>query len=205
VTFEERPDASSLPDITDQPFLMPVEDTFVFPTGGVVATGRIVRGTVKVGQDVEIIGLQADVLQSTVSGIEMLQFKNIEDWVRWHAQGINGLYFRGLKKGAIQRGQVLAAPGTIRPYTTFLANVTFFATTEAIYQQPYSSAYRTQFHIWSGTVFGTLWLPDGKMQVAPGDCFDGVIELSSPVALEVGQEFGIGRMVGQGVVIDLDQ
>lgn len=198
--FEERTDASSSPDATGQPFLMQVEDTFAFPTGGIVASGKIVRGTVRVGQEVEIVGLRPDTLRSIVTSIEHIQYKHIEDWLHQYQQGIIGLLFRRLNEGDVQRGQVIATPGTIRSCRIFFADVTFSTDKEAIRQQLDSGLYDTQFHIWSGTVSGALVLLDGMRHVAPGAQIEGVIELDSPVALEVGREFGIGHFAGTGIV-----
>jgi elongation factor Tu len=202
---EEPVVPTSSPKTSDAPFLMEIANTFVLRDRGIVASGKIRRGKVRVGDEVEVVGFRPTPLRSTVAGVEMIDFAKIEDWLRWHEQGIVGLLLRGLTASDVQRGQVLATPGAIRPYSTFLADVTFSKQRGAIRQQPTEGAYPTAFHIWSGTVPGILWIPLDKTRIVPGDQFDATIELSSPVALEIGREFEIGDAVGKGVVTDLGE
>ena len=184
---------------TDQPFLMPVEDIFSITGRGTVATGRVERGTVKVGDTVELVGIQEKPRDLVVTGVEM--FKKLLDQAE---AGDNiGLLLRGVQRNEIQRGQVLAAPGTIKPHTKFEAEVYVLTKDEGGRHTPFFSGYRPQFYFRTTDVTGNIELEDGVEMVVPGDNAKFIIELIHPIAIEEGLRFAIregGRTVGAGVV-----
>jgi len=183
----------------DKPFLMPVEDVFSIAGRGTVATGRIERGRVKVGEEIELIGLKKEVMKTVVTGVEM--FRKLLD----HGEaGDNvGLLLRGLKREEIERGQVLAAPGSITPHTTFECECYILSKEEGGRHTPFFSNYRPQFYFRTTDVTGSVVLPAGTEMVMPGDNIRMTVELISPVAMDEGLRFAIregGRTVGAGVV-----
>lgn len=182
----------------DQPFLMPIEDVFTITGRGTVVTGRIERGKVNVGDEVEIIGL-GDTRKTTVTGIEMFR-KMLDEGLA----GDNiGALLRGIDKEAVERGMVLAKPGSIKPHTKFKANVYVLSKDEGGRHTPFFSNYRPQFYVRTTDVTGTIKLPDGVEMVMPGDNIVMEVELINPVAIEQGMRFAIregGRTVGAGVV-----
>jgi elongation factor Tu len=183
----------------DKPFLMPVEDVFSIAGRGTVATGRIERGRVKVGEEIELIGLKKEVMKTVVTGVEM--FRKLLD----HGEaGDNvGLLLRGLKREDIERGQVLAAPGSITPHTTFECEAYILSKDEGGRHTPFFSNYRPQFYFRTTDVTGSVVLPAGTEMVMPGDKITMTVELISPVAMDEGLRFAIregGRTVGAGVV-----
>ena len=194
---------SYIPDparATDQPFLMPVEDVFSISGRGTVATGRVERGTVKVSETVEIVGLTADAPRSTVvTGVEM--FHKMLDQAQ---AGDNiGALLRGVQRTDIERGQVLAKPGSIKPHTHFMGQVYVLTKDEGGRHTPFFNGYRPQFYFRTTDVTGNIKLPDGVEMVMPGDNIDMEITLITPIACEQGLRFAIregGRTVGSGVV-----
>ena len=184
----------------DQPFLMPIEDIFSITGRGTVATGRVERGRVKVGQEVELVGF-GETKKTTVTGVEMFR-KMLDEGLA----GDNiGALLRGIDKTDIQRGQVLAAPGSIHPHTKFTANVYFLTKDEGGRHTPFFPGYRPQFYIRTTDVTGTIQF-EGEM-VMPGDNVVMNVELIAPVAIEEGMRFAIregGRTVGAGVVDKID-
>ena len=184
---------------TDKPFLMPVEDVFSITGRGTVATGRIDRGTVKVQDNVEIIGMTEERRKVVVTGVEM--FRKLLDQA---ITGDNvGLLLRGVQRDEIERGQVLAAPGSIHPHTQFEGQVYVLTHEEGGRHTPFFSGYRPQFFFRTTDVTGTLTLPEGTEMVMPGDHVTMAIDLITPIAIEEGLNFAIregGRTVGSGVV-----
>ena len=184
---------------TDQPFLMPVEDVFSISGRGTVATGRVERGTVKVSDTVEIVGLMDKPKSTVVTGIEM--FHKLLDYAE---AGDNiGALLRGIQRNEIERGQVLAKPGTIHPHTHFIGQVYVLTKEEGGRHTPFFNGYRPQFYFRTTDVTGNIKLPDGTEMVMPGDNIDMEITLITPIALEQGLRFAIregGRTVGSGVV-----
>jgi elongation factor Tu len=185
----------------DKPFIMPVEDVFGIKGRGTVATGRIERGIVKVGDEVEIIGIR-DTRKVVVTGVEM--FKKLLDEGR---AGDNvGCLLRGIERDDIERGQVLAKSGSVKPHTRFLARVYVLSREEGGRHTPFYNGYRPQFYIRTTDVTGSIGLPEGSEMVMPGDNVDMKVELITPIALEVGQRFAIregGRTVGAGAVTEI--
>ena len=182
----------------DQPFLMPVEDIFAIEGRGTVVTGRIDRGRVKVGEDVEIIGL-GETRKTTVTGIEMFN-KSLDEGM---AGDNAGLLVRGIKKEDIKRGQVLAKPGSVTPHTEFSAEVYVLTKEEGGRSTPFLAGYKPQFYIRTTDVTGEITLPAGTEMVMPGDTVTFGVKLIYPVALEEKQKFAIregGKTVGAGVV-----
>jgi elongation factor Tu len=183
----------------DKPFLMAVEDVFSIEGRGTVATGRIERGRIKVGEEVEIIGLKEASTKTVVTGVEM--FRKLLDEGR---AGDNvGCLLRGIEKEEIERGQVLAKPGSITPHTHFLGEVYVLKKEEGGRHTPFFTNYRPQFYIRTTDVTGTCNLPEGIKMVMPGDNITMNIELIAPVALEEQMRFAIregGKTVGAGVV-----
>jgi elongation factor Tu len=182
----------------DQPFLMPIEDVFGIKGRGTVVTGRIERGVVKVGEEVEIVGF-GDQRRTTVTGVEM--FKKLLD--QGQAGDNVGCLLRGVERDEIQRGQVLAKPGSIKPHTKFEGEVYVLSKEEGGRHTPFFTGYRPQFYIRTTDVTGTANLPEGVEMVMPGDNITMSIELITPVALEEGLRFAIregGRTVGAGVI-----
>ena len=187
---------------TDKPFMMPVEDVFTITGRGTVASGRIDRGTVKVGDEVEIVGLTEDVLKSTVTGLEMFH-KTLD---LGEAGDNVGVLLRGISHDQIQRGQVLAEPGSIQTHKNFKGEVYVMTKEEGGRHTPFFSNYRPQFYFHTTDVTGTIELPDGVEMVMPGDNVTFTVNLQKPVALEKGLKFTIregGHTVGAGVVSDI--
>ena len=187
---------------TDLPFLMPVEDVFSISGRGTVATGKVDRGTVKVGDEVEIVGIKAERKKTVVTGVEM--FRKTLD----HAEaGDNaGLLLRGIGKDEIERGQVLAKPGTINPHTKFTAEVYVLKKEEGGRHTPFFNGYRPQFFFRTTDVTGVINLPAGTEMVTPGDNVSMTVELITPIAIEKGLRFAIregGRTVGSGIVAEI--
>ena len=184
---------------TDQPFLMPVEDVFSISGRGTVATGRVESGTVKVSDTVEIVGLMDKPKSTVVTGVEM--FHKLLDQAE---AGDNiGALLRGIQRNEIERGQVLAKPGTIHPHTHFIGQVYVLTKEEGGRHTPFFNGYRPQFYFRTTDVTGNIKLPDGTEMVMPGDNIDMEITLITPIALEQGLRFAIregGRTVGSGVV-----
>jgi elongation factor Tu len=183
---------------TDKPFIMPVEDVFSITGRGTVATGRIERGIVKVGEEVSLIGFNAD-KKTVITGVEM--FRKLLDEGR---AGDNvGLLLRGIGKEEIERGMVLAKPGSITPHTNFLAEVYVLTKEEGGRHTPFFKGYRPQFYFRTTDVTGSVELPEGMEMVMPGDNVQMTIELITPIAMDEGLRFAIregGRTVGAGVV-----
>ncbi len=186
----------------DLPFLMPVEDVFSISGRGTVATGRVERGVVKMGDEVEIVGIN-DTTKTTVTGIEM--FRKLLDSAE---AGDNiGALLRGIKKTDIERGQVLAKPGSINPHTKFVGQVYVLTEKEGGRHKPFFPGYRPQFYFRTTDVTGIINLPEGVEMCRPGDNVDMKVELISPIAIEKGLRFAIregGRTVGSGVVIEIE-
>ena len=183
----------------EKPFMMPVEDVFSITGRGTVATGRVERGVVKVGDEIEIIGLAEEPSKTTVTGVEM--FRKLLDYAE---AGDNiGALLRGVAREDINRGQVLAKPGTITPHTTFQAEVYVLSKEEGGRHTPFFDNYRPQFYFRTTDVTGIIRLPEGVEMVMPGDNVEMTVELISPIAIEEGTKFSIregGRTVGAGVV-----
>src|SRR5215472_16662926 len=186
------------PRATDQPFLMPVEDVFGIKGRGTVATGRIERGMVKVGENVEIVGMTDSVRSVVVTGVEMFQ--------KTPDQGMAGdnvgCLLRGVERSDIERGQVLAKPGSIKPHQTFKAQVYVLSKEEGGRHTPFFNGYRPQFYVRTTDVTGAIRLPEGVEMVMPGDNIEMTVELIQPVATEEGVKFAIregGRTVGSGI------
>ncbi len=185
----------------DKPFLLAVEDVFSVTGRGTVATGRIERGLVKVGDEVEIVGIQ-DTRKTTVTGVEMYQ-KTLD---RGEAGDNVGVLLRGIDKTQIERGQVIAKPGSIKPHTKFKSEVYVLSKEEGGRHTPFFPGYRPQFYIRTTDVTGSIKLPEGVEMVMPGDNVHLDVELIQPVAVEQGMRFAIregGRTVGAGVVSDI--
>ena len=186
----------------DKPFLMPIEDVFSITGRGTVVTGRVERGTLKLGDPVEIVGLSHEIKKTVVTGIEM--FRKVLDEAR---AGDNiGVLLRGIEKKEVERGQVLAAPGTITPHTHFKAEVYVLTKEEGGRHTPFFSGYRPQFYFRTTDVTGEIKLPQGVEMVMPGDNANLEVKLIYPVAMEKGLRFAIregGRTVGAGVVTEI--
>ena len=182
----------------DQPFLMPIEDVFSIAGRGTVVTGRIERGVIKVGEEIEVIGI-ADTSKTTCTGVEM--FRKFLDEGR---AGENcGILLRGTKREEVQRGQVLAKPGTVKPHTKFESEIYVLSKDEGGRHTPFFKGYRPQFYFRTTDVTGACELPEGTEMVMPGDNVQMTIELIHPIAMEDGLRFAIregGRTVGAGVV-----
>ena len=188
----------------DLPFLMPVEDVFSISGRGTVATGRVERGTLKMNDTVEIVGLSDEKRSTVVTGIEM--FHKLMDAAE---AGDNiGALLRGIQKNEIERGQVLCKPGTIHPHTIFVGQVYVLTEKEGGRQKPFFSGYRPQFYFRTTDVTGTIKLPEGVDMCRPGDNVDMTVELITPIAIEKGLRFAIregGRTVGSGVVAEIKE
>ena len=186
----------------DLPFLMPVEDVFTITGRGTVATGRVERGQVKMGDKVEIVGLSEEKKDTTITGIEM--FRKLLDYAE---AGDNiGALLRGIDKKEVERGQVLCAPGSIHPHTKFVGQVYVLSKEEGGRHTPFFNNYRPQFYFRTTDVTGVITLPEGTEMCMPGDNVDMNVELITPIAIEKGLRFAIregGRTVGSGVVIDV--
>ena len=187
---------------TDQPFLMPVEDVFSISGRGTVATGRVERGTVKVSDTVEIVGLMDKPKSTVVTGVEM--FHKLLDQAE---AGDNiGALLRGIQRNEIERGQVLAKPGTIHPHTHFIGQVYVLTKEEGGRHTPFFNGYRPQFYFRTTDVTGTIELPEGVEMVMPGDNITMTVKLICPIAMEQGLRFAIregGHTVGAGVVAQI--
>ena len=187
---------------SDLPFLMPVEDVFSITGRGTVATGRVERGTVKVGDEVELVGLAEESRKTTVTGVEM--FKKLLPQAE---AGDNiGAHLRGIQKNEIERGQVLCKPGSVKPHTKFTGQVYVLTEKEGGRKKPFLAGYRPQFYFRTTDVTGVINLPDGVEMCRPGDNVDMTVELISPIAMEKGLRFAIregGRTVGSGVVAEI--
>ena len=186
----------------DLPFLMPVEDVFSISGRGTVATGRVERGTVKVGDTVELVGLTDENKTTVVTGVEM--FHKLLDQAE---AGDNvGLLLRGIDKNGIERGQVLCKPGSIKPHTKFVGHVYVLTEKEGGRKKPFFPGYRPQFYFRTTDVTGVIELPEGVEMCRPGDNVDMTVELITPIAIEVGLRFAIregGRTVGSGIVSEI--
>ncbi len=186
----------------DQPFLMPIEDVMTISGRGTVVTGRVERGTLKVQDEVEIVGLAKESSKTVVTGVEM--FRKTLDSAE---AGDNiGVLLRGTQRDEVERGQVLAAPGTIHPHTKFTAQVYVLTKEEGGRHTPFFNGYRPQFYFRTTDVTGLIDLPEGTEMVMPGDNIDMTIELITPIAIEKGLRFAIregGRTVGSGVVANI--
>ena len=189
---------------SDLPFLMPVEDVFSISGRGTVATGRVERGTLKMNDTVEIVGLSDEKKSTVVTGIEM--FHKLMDAAE---AGDNiGALLRGIQKNEIERGQVLCKPGSIHPHTIFVGQVYVLTEKEGGRQKPFFSGYRPQFYFRTTDVTGSIKLPEGVDMCRPGDNVDMTVELITPIAIEKGLRFAIregGRTVGSGVVADIKE
>ncbi|WP_315039646.1 elongation factor Tu [uncultured Enterococcus sp.] len=187
---------------TDKPFMMPVEDVFSITGRGTVATGRVERGQVRVGDEVEIVGISEETSKTTVTGVEM--FRKLLDYAE---AGDNiGALLRGVAREDIQRGQVLAKAGTITPHTKFKAEVYVLTKEEGGRHTPFFTNYRPQFYFRTTDVTGVVELPEGTEMVMPGDNVTIDVELIHPIAIEDGTRFSIregGRTVGSGVVTSI--
>jgi elongation factor Tu len=184
---------------TDKPFIMPVEDVFSITGRGTVATGRVERGTIKVGEEVEIVGLMDEPRKTVVTGVEM--FRKLLDQA---VAGDNiGALLRGIQRNEVERGQVLAKPGTIKPHTKFTGQVYVLTKEEGGRHTPFFNGYRPQFYFRTTDVTGVAQLPEGTEMCMPGDHITMTIELITPIAMEEGLRFAIregGRTVGAGTV-----
>ncbi|MGX7350402.1 protein-synthesizing GTPase [Enterococcus canis] len=186
----------------DKPFMMPVEDVFSITGRGTVATGRVERGQVRVGDEVEVVGIAEETSKTTVTGVEM--FRKLLDYAE---AGDNiGALLRGVAREDIQRGQVLSKPGTITPHTKFKAEVYVLTKEEGGRHTPFFTNYRPQFYFRTTDVTGVVELPEGTEMVMPGDNVTIDVELIHPIAIETGTKFSIregGRTVGAGVVTEI--
>ncbi|WP_025693023.1 elongation factor Tu [Paenibacillus zanthoxyli] len=189
---------------TDKPFLMPVEDVFSITGRGTVATGRVERGTVKVGDEVEIVGIQEETKKSVVTGVEM--FRKLLDSAQ---AGDNiGALLRGVDRNQIERGQVLAKPASVKPHTEFTAQIYVLTKEEGGRHKPFFTGYRPQFYFRTTDVTGIINLPEGTEMVMPGDNITVTVQLISPIAIEEGTKFSIregGRTVGAGTVATIQK
>ncbi|MBR3918004.1 MAG: elongation factor Tu, partial [Clostridia bacterium] len=184
---------------TDKPFLMPVEDVFTITGRGTVATGRLERGVIKVGDPAEIVGLSDEKLNTVVTGVEMFR-KQLD---QAEAGDNIGVLLRGIQRTEIERGQVLVKPGTIQPHTHFKGQVYVLTKDEGGRHSPFFSNYRPQFYFRTTDVTGVIQLPEGVEMVMPGDNIEMEVKLITPIAMEEGLRFAIregGRTVGAGAV-----
>lgn len=190
------------PRLIDQPFLMPVEDVFSITGRGTVATGRIERGVINSGEQVEIIGMGAEKLTSTVTGIEM--FRKILD--RGEAGDNAGLLLRGIEKTDIRRGMVICKPGSVKPHTEFKAEVYILSKEEGGRHTPFFNKYRPQFYFRTTDVTGEVFLPEGTEMIMPGDNVTITVTLINEIAMEKGLRFAMregGRTIGAGQVTEI--
>jgi len=189
---------------SDKPFLMPIEDVFTITGRGTVVTGRVERGQVKVSDTVEIVGLEEEIKKSVVTGVEM--FRKLLDYAE---TGDNvGCLLRGVDRKEVERGQVLAKPGSIKPFTKFAGQVYVLTKEEGGRHTPFFNGYRPQFYFRTTDVTGVAHLPEGVEMVMPGDNIVMNIELITPIAIEEGLRFAIregGRTVGSGVVTGINE
>jgi len=190
------------PRPVDKPFLMPIEDIFTITGRGTVVTGRVERGIVKVGEEIEIVGMQAETKKSVVTGVEMFR-KLLDEGQAWDNIGA---LLRGIDKDEVQRGQVLAKPGSIKPFKKFKAEVYVLGKDEGGRHTPFFNGYRPQFYFRTTDVTGVCTLPGGVEMVMPGDNVTMAIELIQPIGMEKELRFAIregGRTVGAGVVSEI--
>ena len=189
---------------TDKPFLMPVEDVFTITGRGTVATGRVEKGILKVGDEVELVGLREDSRKVVCTGVEM--FRKLLDSAE---AGDNiGALLRGIQRSEIERGQVLAKPGSVKPHTKFVGQVYVLKKEEGGRHTPFFDGYRPQFYFRTTDVTGNIKLPEGMEMVMPGDHIDMNVELITPIAMDEGLRFAIregGRTVGSGVVTTINE
>ncbi|MBO4584599.1 MAG: elongation factor Tu, partial [Clostridia bacterium] len=189
--------------MADQPFLMPVEDVFTITGRGTVATGRVERGQLKLGEEVEIVGLKDEIRKTVATGIEM--FRKLLDYAE---AGDNiGVLLRGVQRTEIERGQVICKPGSIKPHTKFKGQVYVLTKDEGGRHKPFFNNYRPQFYFRTTDVTGVIHLPEGVEMCMPGDNVVMSVELITPIAIEKGLRFAIregGRTVGSGVVTEID-
>ncbi|MDT2756720.1 elongation factor Tu [Enterococcus asini] len=188
---------------TDKPFLLPIEDVFTITGRGTVASGRIERGTVKVGEEVEIIGIKPETQKAVVTGLEM--FRKTLDF--GEAGDNVGVLLRGINRDQVERGQVLAKPGSITPHTKFKGEVYVLTKEEGGRHTPFFNNYRPQFYFHTTDVTGNIALPEGTEMVMPGDNVTIDVELIHPIAIEKGTTFSIregGRTVGSGIITDIE-
>jgi len=190
--------------MADKPFLMPVEDVFTITGRGTVATGRVERGQLKVGEEVEIVGLKDETRKTVATGIEM--FRKLLDYAE---AGDNvGILLRGVQRTEIERGQVICKPGTIKPHTKFKGQVYVLTKDEGGRHKPFFNNYRPQFYFRTTDVTGVISLPEGTEMCMPGDNVVMDVELITPIAIEQGLRFAIregGRTVGSGVVTEINE
>ena len=187
----------------DLPFLMPVEDVFSIPGRGTVATGRVERGTIKMYEEVDIVGMNDEIKKTTITGIEMFR----KEMQEAQAGDNVGCLLRGVTKNGIERGQVLAKPGTIKPHTKFVGQVYVLTEKEGGRHKPFFNNYRPQFYFRTTDVTGVINLPQDVEMCKPGDNVDMTVELITPIAIEKGLRFAIregGRTVGSGVVVEIN-
>jgi len=185
----------------DRPFLMPIEDVFTITGRGTVVTGRVERGTLRLGTEVEIVGIK-DTRKTVTTGIEM--FRKMMD--ECQAGDNVGLLLRGIDRKEVERGQVIAAPGSIKPHTKFKAEIYVLTKEEGGRHTPFFTGYRPQFYFRTTDVTGILHLPEGVEMVMPGDNVEISAELITPIAMNEGLRFAIregGRTIGSGVVIQI--
>ncbi|MCG7347557.1 elongation factor Tu [Sphingomonas sp. ACRSK] len=188
----------------DKPFMMPIEDVFSISGRGTVVTGRVETGVVKVGEEVEIVGIQESVRKTVVTGVEM--FRKLLD--QGEAGDNIGALIRGVGREEVERGQVLAKPGSIKPHTDFQSSVYVLSKDEGGRHTPFFANYRPQFYFRTTDVTGTIELPEGTEMVMPGDEVALGVKLIAPIAMDVGQRFTIregGRTVGAGVVSEINK
>jgi elongation factor Tu len=186
----------------DRPFLMPIEDVFTITGRGTVVTGRVEQGEVKVGEEVEIVGIHPETAKTVVTGVEM--FNKTLDTAQ--AGDNAGALLRGTKREEVERGQVLAKPGSITPHTQFKAEVYVLSKDEGGRHTPFFNGYRPQFYFRTTDVTGSIKLPDGQEMVMPGDNTNMEIDMIQPIAMDQGLRFAIregGRTVGAGVVTEI--
>jgi elongation factor Tu len=189
---------------TAKPFLMPIEDVFTITGRGTVVTGRVEQGVLKVGEEIEIVGIQDKTQKTVVTGIEM--FRKMLDEAQ--AGDNAGILLRGTKKEEVQRGQVLAKPGSVTPHTKFTAQVYILSKDEGGRHTPFFNNYRPQFYFRTTDVTGSIKLPDGTEMVMPGDNTEMEVELGQPIAMDEGLRFAIregGRTVGAGRVTKITE
>jgi len=189
---------------TEKPFLMPIEDVFSITGRGTVATGRVERGRIKIGEEIEIVGIREETKKSIVTGVEM--FRKLLDQAQ---AGDNiGALLRGVDRKEIERGQVLAKPGSVKPHTNFTAQIYVLNKDEGGRHKPFFSGYRPQFYFRTTDVTGVITLPEGTEMVMPGDNITVTVELINPIAIEDGTRFAIregGRTVGAGAVASIQK
>ena len=187
----------------DKPFLMPIEDVFTITGRGTVVTGRVERGKLPINSEVEILGIR-DPQKTTVTGIEMFHKSMDEAWAGENC----GLLLRGTKRDEVERGQVVAVPGSITPHTNFTGQVYILKKEEGGRHNPFFSNYRPQFYFRTTDVTGVITLPEGTDMVMPGDTTEITVELIQPIAMEPGLGFAIregGRTVGSGRVTEISK